>query len=150
MMITMMIMMATQNNWECGTDESLMISLHPIRTREEIQIFAQRKSSPTKKQNLWRQHNNIYIYSCQFDVTDKQGAETKRLEKFLVVVRQMRHEGLKSLTTNSNKIWQKWINGWNGGILFNLSDLVRQTETLKIFEEIAKGVFYNLFKNMSF
>ena len=82
-----------------------------------------------------------YIYSCQFDVTDKQGAETKRLEKFLVVVRQMRHEGLKSLTTNSNKIWQKWINGWNGGILFNLSDLVRQTETLKIFEEIAKGVF---------
>ena len=63
------------------------------------------KGNHLQQRNKICEGNKIkYVYSCQFDVTDKQGAETKRLEKFLVVVRQMRHEGLKSLTTNSNKI----------------------------------------------
>ena len=60
------------------------------------------------------------IHLCQFDGCRQTRRETKRFEKFLVLVRQMRHRGLKSLTTDSNKIWQKRTNGWSDGIQFNL------------------------------
>ena len=56
----------------------------------------------------------------QFDGCRQTRTETKRLEKFLVVARQLREKGLKSLTTDSNKIWQKCTNGWSDGIQFNL------------------------------
>ena len=48
--------------------------------------------------------------------------ETKRLEKFVVVVREMRHKGLRSLTTDSNKIWLKWKDGRSNNIQFDHPD----------------------------
>ena len=149
-MILMMIMMATQNNWECGTDESLMISLHPIRTREEIQIFAQRKSSPTKKQNLWRQHNKIYIFMpvwCNRQTrggdkkirkvsSRRQANETRRTKKF--------DDKFKQDLTKMNK-WMERRSSiqsfWSSQTNWNLENLWGNCEG---------SFFYSLFKNMSF
>ena len=69
-------------------------------SQEEKESSQERDEKKEKRE--YCEERNIHL--CQFDGCRQTRRETKRFEKFLVLVRQMRHRGLKSLTTDSNKI----------------------------------------------